>query len=157
MEDHYVKERERSRIPDKYKWNLTEIYSSDEAWEEAKQELITRFSQIPVFAGKLSNSAEQLLGCLEKLDGIRKEFVRLACYASMKSDLDTRDAKYLAMDQQMSQIGSDLSALSSFIEPEILRIGRDGIDVFLDREPRLAIYRHILDDILRKKDHTPPR
>ena len=154
MEDHYVRERNRSRIPDKYKWNLTDIYSSDEAWEEAKRELAARFSHISVFAGKLSNSAEQLLGCLEQLDSIRKEFVRLACYASMKSDLDTRDAKYLAMDQQMSQIGSDLSALSSFIEPEILRIGRDGIDGFLGKEPRLGIFQHILDDILRKKDHT---
>ncbi len=154
MEDIYVQERERTRIPDKYKWDLNDICSSDEAWEEAKQALIAGFSQISIFAGKLSGSPAQLLNCLEILNNIRKEYVRLACYASMKSDLDTRDSRYLAMDQQMGQIGSDLSALSSFIEPEILEIGWDRIDQFLGEEPRLGIYRHIFDDILRKKDHT---
>jgi oligoendopeptidase F len=154
MEDIYVKERDRSRIPDKYKWNLDDIYSSDEAWKGAKQKLVDGFSQISVFAGRLADSPEQLLNCLERINLIRKEYVRLACYASMKSDLDTRDAGYLAMDQQMGQVGSDLSALSSFIEPEILRIGRERIERFLNKEPRLEIYRHILDDILRKRDHT---
>jgi oligoendopeptidase F len=72
----------------------------------------------------------------------------------MKSDLDTRDAKYLAMDQEMGKIGSDLSSLSSFIEPEILKIGTETVNRFIKQEPKLAIYRHIFEDILRKKDHT---
>jgi oligoendopeptidase F len=154
MEDIYVKERDRAIIPDKYKWDLTDICESDEAWTESKQKLISDFPGISRYRGKLSESPQQLLGCFELLDQLRKETVRLACYASMKSDLDTREAKYLAMDQEMGQIGSDLAALSSFIEPEILRMGSDQIGRFLNEEPRLAIYRHIFDDILRKKIHT---
>ncbi len=154
MKDQYVKERERSRIPEKYKWDLKDVYPSDEAWEEAKLKLIANLTRIADFRGKLSESPEQLLNCLELFNLLRKEYVRLSCYASMKSDLDTRDAKYLAMDQEMGQIGSDLSALGSFIDPEILRIGSDAIVRFVNQEPRLAVYRHIFDDILRKKDHT---
>ncbi len=154
MEDIYVKQRDRAIIPDKYKWDLTDIYESDEAWTEAKQKLISDLPGISPYQGKLSEGPVQLLGCFELLDGLRKETVRLACYASMKSDLDTREAKYLAMDQEMGQIGSELAALSSFIEPEILRMGSEQIDRFLKEESRLAIYRHILDDILRKKAHT---
>jgi len=154
MEDKYVGERERTRIPDKYKWDLRAIYSDDDAWETAKRKLTAEFSRISAFTGTLSETPAQLLNCFELLDSLRKECTRLACYASMKSDLDTRDAKYLAMDQEMGQIGSDLSSLSAFVEPEILRINREKIDRFLAQEPRLGIYRHILDDILRKKDHT---
>jgi oligoendopeptidase F len=154
MEDMYVKERERALIPENYKWDLTDIYPSDNVWQEAKQKLITDFARISGYAGKLSESADQLLNCLELLNRLRKDCIRLTCYASMMSDLDTRNAKYLAMDQEMEQIGSDFSALSSFIEPEILRINPGMIDRFLGEEPRLGIYRHILDDILRKKDHT---
>ncbi len=154
MEDKYVGERERTRIPDKYKWDLRAIYSDDDAWETAKRKLTAEFSRISAFAGTLSETPAQLLNCFELLDSLRKECTRLACFASMKSDLDTRDAKYLAMDQEMGQIGSDLSSLSAFVEPEILRISREKIDRFLAQEPRLGIYRHILDDILRKKDHT---
>jgi oligoendopeptidase F len=154
MEDIYVKERDRSVIPDKYKWDLTDICESDERWTRAKQKLVSDFPRISVYRGKLSESPQQLLGCFELLDHLRKETARLACYASMRSDLDTREAKYLAMDQEMSQIGSELAALSSFIEPEVLRMGSNKISQFLSEEPRLATYRHIFDNIIRKKIHT---
>jgi len=154
MQDLYVKERERSRIPARYQWDLSDVYSSDEEWAEAKRMLIAGFSAIPAFQGTLSESPARLLQCLEQTDLLNKECMRLACYASMMSDADTRESKYLAMDQEMGQIGSDLSALASFIEPEILKIGREKILQFMDQEPRLAVYRHILDDMLRKKDHT---
>lgn len=154
MEDVFVKERERTAIPAKYQWDLSEIYATDDEWAAAKQKLVAGFSTIPRFQGKLSESPQELLQCLEQVDLLNKECLRLACYASMKSDMDTREAKYLAMDQEMGQIGSDLSALCSFVEPEILRIGRETIEQFISREPRLALYRHVLDDILRKQDHT---
>jgi len=154
MQDLYVKERERTRVPEQYKWDLSEICPGDEAWEEAKKKLVDDFPRMASFAGRLSESPEMLFACLDLLDRLRKECVRLACYASMQSDMDTRDAKYLGMDQQMSQIGSDFSAACSFIEPEVLRIGPDKIHRFVSLEPRLETYRHIFDDILRKKEHT---
>ncbi len=154
MEDRFIKERERSRIPDQYKWDLTEICPDDDAWMEAKRNLTADLSHITAFSGRLAESPEQLLRCLSLLDSLRKECTRLACYASMKSDLDTRDAKYLAMDQEMGQLASDLLSRSSYLEPEILKIGAETLDGFMEQEPKLATYRHLLDDILRKKDHT---
>lgn len=154
MEDTYVKERERGRIPDQYKWDLNDICSSDEAWAEAKRKLTADLNGISAFGGKLAKSPDQLLGCLQLLDTLQKECARLACYASMMSDLDTRNSKYLAMDQEMGQIASDLSSLSSFIEPEILKIRKKTVNRFIEQEPKLAVYRHIFYDILRKKKHT---
>jgi oligoendopeptidase F len=154
MEDIYVKELDRIRIPDRYKWNLNDIFSSDEAWTEAKSKLKEGFPALAAFRGRLSESTTTLFECLQLSDFLEKECTRLACFASMKSDLDTRDAKYLAMDQEMGQIAADLASLSSYLEPEILRIGPDKISQFIAEESRLATYRHIFDDILRKKDHT---
>ena len=154
MQDMYVTERERARLPEKYKWDLNEVCPDDEAWEQAKKKLVEEFPRISSFSGKLSESAGLLFSCLDLMDRLRKECVRLSCFASMKSDLDTRETKYLGMDQEMSQIGSDFSAACSFLEPEILRMGPDTIRRFVGQEPRLEIYRHIFDDILRKKNHT---
>jgi oligoendopeptidase F len=154
MEDIYVAERDRERIPEKYKWDLRDIYPDDNAWTKAKHKLVSDMPQISDFRGKLSESPKLLFECLEFLNLLGKEYTRLACYASMKSDMDTRDPTYLAMDQEMGQIGSDFSSLGSFIEPEILRVGQETIDDFINRDPRLAIYRHVFDDILRKKVHT---
>ncbi|MDR1727423.1 MAG: oligoendopeptidase F [Acidobacteriota bacterium] len=159
MQDAYVKERERSHIPERYRWDLGDIYPDDAAWAAAKKELLARLPEISSFAGTLGQSAERLFQCLDLVNLLRKEYMRLACYASMKSDEDVRDATCLAMDQEMSQVASDFSALSAFIEPEILRLGGEGrpepvIDAFVAEEPRLVPYRHVFDDILRQKEHT---
>jgi oligoendopeptidase F len=59
------------------------------------------------------------------------------------------------MEQEMSQIGSELSAASSFIQPEIIAsFNVDMIKDFLREEPRLEVYRHELDDLMRRKRHT---
>ncbi len=154
MEDAYIKQRDRNLIPDEYKWNLADIYSDDGAWREARQRLVKEFSVAADFRGRLAESPRLLLDCFELVSRLRKELTRLACYASMKSDLDTRDAAYVAMDQEMSQVWTDFSALMSFIEPEVLRMGRSLVDEYIRQESALRTYRHILDDILRKKDHT---
>jgi oligoendopeptidase F len=154
MKDAYVKERDRSRIPEKYKWDLRDVYAEDAAWQEAKQKLLSDMTRISGFKGNLSESPDQLFECLDLLYRLRKEYARLASYASMQSDLDTRKAEYHAMDQEMGQVGSDLSSLCSFIEPEILKIGAKTIDRFVQQDSRLQVYGHIFDDILRKIDHT---
>jgi oligoendopeptidase F len=154
MQDIYVQERDRARIPEKYKWDLNDIYPNDDAWQEAKQKLIAGFARISDLKGTLFETPQGLLECLDLYYLLQKECTRLACYAGMKSDLDTRDAVCLAMDQEIGQIASDLSAICSFIEPEILAIDPEKLDQFIAREPRLAIYRHIFDNILRKKAHT---
>lgn len=39
-------ERDRSKIPDKYKWNLADIYPSDSAWRAAKEKLAAEIPQL---------------------------------------------------------------------------------------------------------------
>ncbi len=154
MQDTYVSVRDREKIPEKYKWDLSDIYASDEAWRQAKQQLVERSKAVLDYRGKLAGSPEQLLGCLVLLSGLQKEQVRLLCYASMNSDLDTREAAYMAMEQEMGQIATDFAAMTSYVEPEILRMGRDTVERFVREEPGLVTYRHVLDDILRKQEHT---
>ena len=72
----------------------------------------------------------------------------------MSSDQDTRDSRYLAMKQEMNQISSTIDAAEAFIEPEILKIDRATIESFLKQEKKLEVYRHYLDDILRRQAHT---
>jgi oligoendopeptidase F len=154
MEDIHMKQRDRSQIPEHYKWNLADIYPDDASWREAKRSLLAAFPDVAGYRGQLAQSPRRLLDCLELVSRLRKELTRLACYASMHSDLDTRDAARMAMDQEMGQVGSDFSALISFIEPEVLRMNRDLIDRFVEQETGLVTYRHVLDDILRKQEHT---
>jgi oligoendopeptidase F len=146
--------RDRSKIPDHYKWNLTDIYPDDNAWKKEKSSLVGQLPRLQEFKGKLGTSPTTLLSCLDLLSELGKAYSRLYCYASLHSDEDKREAKYLAMEQEMGQVGADLAATGSFLQPEILKIGRDTIEKFISQEPQLAIYRHSLNDILRRSEHT---
>jgi oligoendopeptidase F len=147
-------ERDRSKIPDKYKWNLADIYPSVDAWQAAKVKLIAEMNGIEQFKGKLSTSARDMLACLDFNMKLSKEFARLSVYASMLSDQDTRDAANLALTQEIRQVAADFGSKAAFIEPELLKMDKSVLDGFLKQEPKLAVYRQYLDDLLRRKAHT---
>jgi oligoendopeptidase F len=153
-EASFAQERDRSKIPDKYKWNLADIFPSDEAWKSAKDKLVTELPKIDQFRGKLVQSPQTLASCMETVSNLTKELSKLYVYASMNSDLDLNDAKHLGMVQDMAKIGADFAAKSSYIQPEILKMDRQTIDKFIQQEPRLKVFAHGLDDILRRKAHT---
>jgi len=148
------RERDREKIPDEYKWDPTHLYPSETAWREAKGRLLTDIPGLDQFRGRLADSSATLLRCLETVSLMTKEYGRLYVYASLHSDADTRKSAYLALVQEMGQIGSEIAAKTSFIQPEILAMGRRTVDAFLEAEPALETYRHDLDDILRRREHT---
>ncbi|MHC4565932.1 MAG: hypothetical protein ACYTE3_09255, partial [Planctomycetota bacterium] len=143
--------RERSEIPPESKWKLEDLYASDQAWNDAKQKLAGQFDEITNYKGKVTSSASDLLACLEFDSRVSKEFGRLFSYAAMKSDEDTRDSKYLAMRQEMQQLGTDYSSKSAFIVPEIAQLDQSRVDAFMRQEPGLKVYSMAIQDILRMK------
>ena len=101
-----TQESDRNKIADQYKWNLTDIYPSDAAWKEAKQKLINELPMVEKYQGTLGSSTQQLLGCLDLVTNLNKEFARLYTYASLSLDQDTRVQSYLGLQQEMSQLGA---------------------------------------------------
>ena len=51
-----AQERDRSKIDDKYKWNLGDIYPSDAAWRAAKDKVVTEIPKLSQYRGKLTSS-----------------------------------------------------------------------------------------------------
>ena len=146
--------RKRSEVSVGDTWNLKDIYTSDKAWEKNKEKLVGQFDTILTYKGKLAKSASDLLACLEFNSKISKEFGRLHSYAAMKTDEDTRNSKYLAMKQEIEQLGTDYNSRSSYIEPEIIKIDKQKIDEFIAKKPGLKPYKMYLDDLQRTKIHT---
>src|SRR3954470_12474050 len=69
--------RERSAVPDKYKWNLAEIYPTDAAWRAEKERIAKEVPSLAQFKGKLGTSPAVLADALEKGSSIDKTMSRL--------------------------------------------------------------------------------
>jgi oligoendopeptidase F len=149
-----AQERDRSQVPDQFKWNLAEIYPSDAAWRAAKDKVAAEIPQLKQFQGKLGTGAASLADALDRAYAINKELSRTYVYASMLADQDTRDAAHQGMQQEMVQLYSSFGAAAAFMEPEILKFEKGTVTRFLANEPRLKPYAFYLADIERRSAHT---
>ena len=150
----HAQERERSEIPDRYKWNLADVYPSNEAWRAAKDKVAGALPQLRQYEGKLASSPATLSDALDRFYELDKELSRVYVYASMSADQDTRDATHESMRQEMVQLAASFGSQASYLEPEILRFPKGTVEKFLAAEPRLKIYRFYLEDIARRAEHT---
>lgn len=149
-----AQERDRAKIPEKYKWDLTPLYANDEVWRTAKEKFAGQIPQIEAYRGTLAQSPAQLLAAMDTLSRLNREFARLYVYVSLLSDQDTRVATYQSMQNEMAQVGTKIAAESAYVEPEILKFEKGKIEAFLTQEPKLAPYRVYLEDIVRRQSHT---
>ncbi len=147
-------QEERENIENKYKWDLSELFETDEAWEKSKEALIANLDEVTKYKGRLLESPSTLLKALEYVTEVKKEATKIYIYASMNSDLDTRDMKYSGMEKELQQLFSDFSAKAAYMNPEILESDWETIDSFIQKEPKLETYRLHLTNLFRQKEHT---
>ena len=145
--------RPRAEVPLEHTWNIADLYPDTDAWQKAKDELNELAPGITAFQGRLAGSARDLCTCLDLRSELSRRFGRLSTYAGLLSDQDTRESAALAMHQEMSQIGVDLSSRLAFIEPEIASLTSAQIDQFIAQEEGLQVHAFYLRDVQRRKAH----
>src|SRR2546421_12229516 len=68
---------ERVSIADKYKWNLAEIYPTENDWDNARQQIAAEFAKVGARKGTLGHSAADLYQALALRDAIGQQIARL--------------------------------------------------------------------------------
>src|ERR1041385_1586686 len=103
-------ERDRLKIPDQFKWKLSDIYASEEAWRAEKEKVAADIPSMQQFRGKVTSSARTLADTLDKMYTLDKEISRLFTYATLLADEDTRDSHHQGMREEMTQLASRFGA-----------------------------------------------
>lgn len=147
---------ERSQLAPEYQWRLEDIFESDARWEEAFSRIEKRIPEFAAFQGKLGESAENLLNCLQLRDRVQEALGRLSLYAGLKSDQDTRVSQYQAYNDKTASLRVRVNQAAAFIQPEILAIAEEKLYAFLDANAELSAYRHLFEDLLRSRAHVLP-
>jgi len=143
----------RADIDTKYKWNLEGAYPEDALWQSEHDELAPMLEHAASLQGKLGESAQALLEALELRDEISKRVGRLFSYARMRRDEDNTVPHYQALDDKARSLWSKAQEATSYYNPELLSIGSERIDEFCREEERLALYKHMFDDLFREQEH----
>ena len=146
--------RTREEIAPEHKWNLEAMYTSEEEWNRDIDAALSGAGGYDRFRGHLGDSPATLADALEESDRIGQTLEKAFVYARMKLDEDNRDSRQQAMLDKAMQTISRVSAALSFVTPEIISIPEDRILQFMDEEPRLKVYGHLLRSTLREKEHV---
>ena len=144
----------RSEIAEADKWNIADLYPSDEAWEADLKLLEQSGDRLSSYAGKLSESADTLLAYLTEMEETNVKAELLGNYCMRRADEDTRVAKYQAMRGQFMNVYVSLGAKCSFETPEIMAISDEKLDEYYAEQPDLERYRRYLTDLRRRRAHT---
>ncbi|MDQ3704311.1 MAG: oligoendopeptidase F [Chloroflexota bacterium] len=143
----------RSEIADEHKWDLEAIYSQDATWEEDFNSLMPMVERLSGYRGRLGDSAQTLLEALRLRDELGQVLERVIVYSKMRRDEDNANARYQALsDRAFAQYARVQEALA-FVSPELLSVGQEKINGFMQELEPLKLHEHEMDDLFREKEH----
>lgn len=144
----------REEIDSKYKWDLSSMFPSDEAFEAGLEELKAYGPKLLAFKGKISTSAQALLEYLQLEDQMNLLLYKIINYAERKSDEDTRVAKYQAYVANATSAYTQVGEATSWFAAELLAVPAESVEKFYVEVPALEFYRRKLNKILNQREHT---
>lgn len=144
----------RSEIDDKFKWAVSDLYSSDEAWEKDYNSILELTDQPSELKGRMGESAGMLYKALKEYEQVEYITERVYVYAFMKYYEDTGNSKYQEISGKAQMAAMKVSEKYAFLEPELISIDADVLDKYISEDERLGMYKHFIDDCLAGKEHT---
>jgi len=144
----------RNKIEKKYTWNAESVFPSNEAWETEVKQILADIPVVKGFQGRLSESPAILLECLHAYENLVARAQIANMYAGFSYSVDTADQKAAGMrGKAQGMFGQVISAVS-FLQPELLQVGKSKLDEFVRQEEKLNPYKHSFEDLFRKQAHV---
>ena len=146
--------RNRDEIPDRFKWNLRNIFPDWQVWERAYAELDQKIATYALLYGTIAQGGEALLTALERRDLIGQLEYKVWYFASLWYDQDQRDNEINAKRQQVEILFAKATQASSWFSPELLKIPLATVQSWMAASPKLAVYRFEIENLYRQQEHV---
>lgn len=140
--------KKRSEIEEKYKWDLSGYFKSDDDFKKEFNDLKKLTHSLDIFRGKLNNE-KIIIECLKEEEKLSIRFEVLYVYASLKTREDASNAFYQERLTQVGSVRNDFETATSFIEVEIKKLSNEKLKKLQDN----SNYPNFFKQILRNKKH----
>lgn len=144
----------REEIPEQYRWDLSSIFASDEAFLAALDAAKAYPAQCLAYQGKVSADPQQLLGFLRMTDDMDIELSKLVTYTQRKGDEDTRVSTYQDYSAQVMALYTEIASSQAWFDPELLALSDEQMEQFYAECPELEHYRRLLSHVFRRRAHS---
>lgn len=143
--------KQRSDINPEYKWKIEDLVSSDKVWQERFDKLNLDFKKMDKF--KESLDIENLGEVLNLKDELECETTILYVYANLKQNEDSTNSFYQSLASKSDILMTNYQGAVAFLEPSILALDEKSLLNALEKQDKLKIYTHYINNLLRNKEH----
>lgn len=149
-----TKEKLRSEIEEKYKWDLTTIYQSDAKWNEDYKKAQKEIIKINNYKDTFLSNAKSFYEFLIYNQETDRLLNKLYYYSHLNYDGDTTNDHYKKMNAQVVDLIEEYEKLSSFVIPTILKQDYSLFEKFYKEDERLLDFKFSIEEVYRNKKHT---
>jgi len=146
--------RVRTEIPDEFKWDLSAIFPTWQAWEDAYGRLESLIAAFAARRGSLSSGAEALRGAFQAMDELGQLTYSVWYYPSLAHDEDQRDNEVGARRQRVQILLARWQQATSWFNPELLGLPIDRVRQWMDADAGLGVYRFAIENLYRLQEHV---
>ncbi len=146
--------RHRPDIPERFKWNLTDIFPDWEAWESGYKTLEADIARYAALKGTLAGGPDKLVEAFRLSEEMGQLAYRVWYYPSLQYDEDQRDNTINAKRQQVQILFARLSQAESWFNPELLSIPLETVRQWMEQCEPLRVYRFAIENLYRQQEHV---
>jgi oligoendopeptidase F len=145
----------RSEVKKNQTWNSESVFESPEAFDAEVKRILESLPSIKAFQGHLGDSPETFMGAMDAINKLSERAAKVRVYATMFSAVDATNQQAAAMNGKATSALAQVSAATSFVDPELLGIGEAKLRGWLESDPRMKLYEHYFNDLFRKQKADP--
>jgi len=151
--------KERSEIPDEYKWQPGHIYANLDEWQKDFDYLKSRMDDVVAFKGTFAgpnatDPAKSLIEYNKLTEELWPIVERLWVYVMFNYHVDLSNSKWAGLQQQIQSAYIEFSQKLAWVEPELLQIPQETMHKYIEENPELEDYRKTYDDLYLQQEHV---
>lgn len=140
-------------MDEKYTWNLTDIFKTNEDFEKEIEQLSKTLEIIKKYQGKLAESSQNIYECYKHYEKALEQYEKIYSYGMLKFHLDMANSENIKLYKRCEGIGTEFEKIASFITPEITDIDTDILLKYLNENKKLKRYERLIREIIKNKAH----
>ncbi|MGO4889238.1 oligoendopeptidase F [Anaerobacillus sp. MEB173] len=143
----------RQNVPEQEKWNLADIYESDQTWENDYHKVEKMVGELKAFDGNIIDGPS-LYDYLTKQEELSFIFSKVFVYARLHVDVDTRNSLAQNLVEKATQLSVKIRSATSFFMPFLLSLDKSTLEGYIAEVKGLSYFEKDLLDSFRYKAHV---
>lgn len=142
----------RCEIEEKYKWDLTKMYSSIEEYEKDFNAVKKDIPKLAEYKSKFLDSVEGFLEFMRLEENISRRLDKLYEYTYLATITEPDNDELQYWHSNIAALTQDYDEAVNFVDTQVIQRENDVINILKDK--RCEEYKTLIREILRYKPHT---